>query len=619
MAAFPCPYCAHALVVDDDHAAELERCPSCGQSLLIAYRYRLIAAHGELSGGLLYEAVDDGFGERVAVLFVEDPNDPAAVERFVEGSRLFANLGGRGLIKIHDIGTEGRAHVVMDWLEGETLDRRVARHGALPQPTLIELVSDLLTGLGKAHRSLPAVIHGHIHPGKIGFRRNDEVVLFGFEWATTVNAQASRIADSFIDEETEGSRHPHDDLRQLAAVFLYAATGDWIGELELERQRERVRAQLPGPLGQLVDRMLTAGVDGYASAVEAAIDFEQLIRGVDSWQARPQRRDRSAERMGTAWGDSQDPRDGYDDDDDGDDDDDDDDDDELLEDLDELFGNQPVRSAPPHASLPQPTNSQWATLAAQAQAQAQAQVKAKSNPVRILFVATIMMSVLGTCVVGIIADTQDDSTAVVQHRGPPRELRPEPIPQAPPPPEAPPPSNQDPLPPSDPPSDPPPAPASLAGLFHYTGTITGPPTFAGLGIGESCEIWVEPSSGGRLNCRWYIDCGEPRRRIYGGGNVGFSNCEVDDDGQPLRAQDEEDDGADGAFLADFSSDPPLLIFQDRWLEPPVLVIIGVEEGKRSSGPVPEVQHAPRVERSEIERRIARDEYPNTEPGVLADW
>ncbi|HLT35263.1 MAG TPA: hypothetical protein VK034_03235, partial [Enhygromyxa sp.] len=250
MAAFPCPYCGHALVSDDDAEAKLERCPSCDGSLLIAYRHRLIASHGKISGGALYEAIDDGFGERVAVLFVDQPDDRAAVERFVEGNRLFADLGGRGLVKIHDVGTasERRPYVIMDWLGGGTLDKVVQRGGALDQARLLELIGDLLTGVSKAHRAMPAIVHGHIHPGKVGFRGKGEVVLFGFEWATAVNAQASRLADSFVQQADDERPGPESDLRQLAVVFFHAATGEWIGELELARQRERVRSQLPGPL-----------------------------------------------------------------------------------------------------------------------------------------------------------------------------------------------------------------------------------------------------------------------------------------------------------------------------------------------------------------------------------
>src|SRR5690606_32762461 len=74
MPAFPCPYCGHALVsdADADADAKLGQCPSCDGTLLIAYRYRLVCAHAKVSGGLLYDALDDVFDHRVAVLFVED-------------------------------------------------------------------------------------------------------------------------------------------------------------------------------------------------------------------------------------------------------------------------------------------------------------------------------------------------------------------------------------------------------------------------------------------------------------------------------------------------------------------------------------------------------------------
>ena len=606
MAAFPCPYCGHALASGDN--ISLERCPSCDGALLIAYRYRLVAAHGKIAGGELYEALDDGFAERVAVLFAEQSSDPAAVDRFIEGSRLFADLGGRGLVKIHDVGTHSdrRAYVIMDWLEGGTLDTVVSRGGPLQQAALLELIGDLLTGVSKAHRAMPAIVHGHIHAGKIGFRRKGEVVLFGFEWATQVNAQASHLADSFMSEKpTQERRAPASDLRQLAVVFHYAATADWIGEQPLEDQREHVRAQVPGPLGRLLDRMLGAGVDGYKSAVEAAIDFEQLMRGIDSWQApRSARKDHSADRMGTAWTNAQ-----------GDDDEEEDhEDDEDSEEIEEYVASifEPQTSAPkPASARPMPD---WAAVAAQRQAQAQAQVQPKpANPGRTLIVAVTFMVVIGTCVAGILADVDNTEQQVDVRRAPPIE----PIPRE----AAPVPTYEEPALPEPPPLPEPtlaPATPALAGVFRYTGEITGPEKFAGLKLGERCEIFIEPNEG-ELNCRWYIDCGKPRRRIYGGGDVGYSTCEVDEQGHPLRADDEDDDAPDGAFLADFTTDPRLLIVHDRWIEPPVNVLISIEEGGLWSGSIPNTKLAPRDSQEEVQARIDRDEWPVVEPGVIGKW
>src|SRR5690242_6405028 len=171
MAGFPCPYCAQDVAprAQDDR---LERCPSCAASLQIAYRYRIVEAHGKISGGFLYQAVDDIFGDKVAVLFVEDPDDSAAVDRFVDGNRMFAELGGgRGLVKLREVSNrhDRRPHVVMDWIALGTLESTVRAKGPVDQATLLELIGDLLIGLGKAHRAMPTVVHGHIHPGKIGF------------------------------------------------------------------------------------------------------------------------------------------------------------------------------------------------------------------------------------------------------------------------------------------------------------------------------------------------------------------------------------------------------------------------------------------------------------------
>ena len=50
MAAMTCPYCGHA-IVSDAEAPAAERCPKCSGELLIAYRYQLVRARGEVAGG----------------------------------------------------------------------------------------------------------------------------------------------------------------------------------------------------------------------------------------------------------------------------------------------------------------------------------------------------------------------------------------------------------------------------------------------------------------------------------------------------------------------------------------------------------------------------------------
>lgn len=614
MASFPCPYCAHDVATEaqDDR---LERCPSCSGSLQIAYRYRIVAASGKSPGGVLYEAVDDIFGDKVGVLFVENMNDRAAVERFVEGNRLFAELGGgRGLVKLRELGNlhERRPYVVLDWLTDGTLEQQVRARGPVDQTTLLELIGDLLVGLGRAHRAMPTVVHGQIHPGKIGFLAKHRVVLFGFEWAQQVYEQDSSLADTFVTQaEVKSSASRANDLRQLGISIHYAATGEWNADKSLEYQRGRVR-ELGGPLPLVIDRMLTAGGDGYRSAVDALQDFEHLLEGTSTWKVRvrPREQDRSSDLIASAWtsvspaaapdhGHDDDHDHDHDDNDDNDDNDNDDDDDDhddvsdFLEAADDGFGSaRPTPSASQFPSAAHVTRRQLHAAHAAAVAASTSKPTTPSAG-KVVFAIIGSMVVFGMCV-GVLAEDQEPSPSVPVQIVIPNT---EPIP---------------PMPyelPSEPGfATPEPTENSFIDVQHHTGTIVGPPEVAGFELGERCDVWIAPNVGG-LNCKWHIDCGEPRKRIYGGGDVGYSTCTIEN-GRPTGASDDEQDAPDGSFVALMSGPDPMVLVEDRWLRPPTRVLISLEaDGGSYSGAVPDVALARRMSREEIESAIGRDALP----------
>lgn len=605
MASFPCPYCNRAVDSEAD-GHRVDACPSCAGDMLIAYRYRLVEARGKISGGALYEATDEIFGETVAVLFVERPDDRKSVERFVEGNRLFAELGGgRGLVKLRELSGmhARRPHVVMGWLAGGTLDAVVRKRGAVDQATLLELIGDLLVGLGKAHRSMPTLIHGHIHPGKIGFTRAGEAVLFGFEWAQQVFEQDSHLADAFVEHDDDAGPSCASDLRQLAVALYYAATGEWIAEQPLADQRARVAQRLGGPLEAFLDRMLGAGVDGYESAVEALADFEQLLAGINRWQPRRRARDRVHEVASSSW--SPDVEDIEEVEavellaDDSADHDDDDDDDDLDEDLADIYASE--SSPPPRPSVIVPSAHQVAHRQIRASNLPPTPAKPASSPGKILGILIGSMVGFSMCVAAIVEDAGNDEPPPPRVRGLPGV---EPIPAPPRMPDASQVPEYEPLP--DPMPEPRPVEdISFVSTRHYEGKVTGPDRDD---IGEPCDVWVEPIHTGGLNCRFYIDCGEPRRRIYGGGDVGYSDCKVLD-GIPIEATDEDQDAPDGAFMALLAGEEPMVLVEDRWLLPPKRVLIDIEVGSPHDGPVPNVPLAPRMSRERIEAAIERGDLP----------
>lgn len=576
MAALTCPYCGHAIESEDpSHAHEL--CPQCGGELLVAYRYRLTRARGEVPGGFLYEALDAGFDNKVAVLFVASPEDREASARFVAGHQLFANLRTRGLVTIHDVARvyHRRPYVVMDWLPGGTLDRVVQKRGPLDPGAVWAMTSDLLIGLERAHRGLPALVHGHIHPGKIGFRGQGQAVLFGFEWARLVSEQDSSLADSFQVREHEGppERASSLDLRELTRAIVFAATGRWLERGELASMRQQVAALMPGPLAPFLDRMCCAGTpEGYHSTSVARDEFELLRAGGNA------RRRVAPPRASTP--------DLLDDDHDHDDHepvepepieaheypDHDDHDDHDHDDHAQYSSSPPPPPTQPsfpskaqnreaeHAALLEQIRRRQAQLAAESSTSAPVAPTGVGRRVAML----LMFGMIGTCVVGSIVADLDQSSP------PPPMVRSEPYDWSEPAQPMPIPAPVEPLEPELAPS---PGLAQLQWVGDVEAGGVGP-----LAKQATCRLAVFPRpEEPELRCYWTLDCfeGVGWVRYYGNEGSGMTRCEFDEQGRVTTASDLDDDDGDGLFVFDQHSNPPRVLFGDRFAVPPRAMLIDV--------------------------------------------
>jgi eukaryotic-like serine/threonine-protein kinase len=219
--------------------------------------------------GTVWRAHHRGLNSPVAVKF-RHPYSPASVERFQNEARLAARLRGPHIVQIFDYGDEhGTPFIVMELLEGESLQTRLARVGRLELTALVRIVEQIAHALDSAHAA--RVVHRDIKPSNIflvpsGTTELAKVLDFGIakevsgEPSTTDSGAWLGSLAYMSPEQARGQAlDAATDIWSLAVVTYVAATG----------RQPFVGADLPEILAKIC-------VVEYAAPSELGKDLEAL-------------------------------------------------------------------------------------------------------------------------------------------------------------------------------------------------------------------------------------------------------------------------------------------------------------------------------------------------------
>ncbi len=131
--------------------------------------YRILSKLGEGGMGAVYAAEHALLGRRAAikVLLPELSKRPAVVERFFNEARASTAIGDLGVVQVFDFGyhVDGSAFIVMELLEGESLDARLRRVGALPVRDALRIIRQMAQTLATVHAR--GVIHRDLKPDNV--------------------------------------------------------------------------------------------------------------------------------------------------------------------------------------------------------------------------------------------------------------------------------------------------------------------------------------------------------------------------------------------------------------------------------------------------------------------
>ena len=137
---------------------------------IVAGRYELRRDLGRGGAGRVFEAVHGFTGRSVALKFIA-PDVPASMRRARHparaGGRALASVRHPGVVDVLDAGfmPDGTPFLVMDMLDGRTLEGLIAARGRLSVEDTVALAFQLTRALGAAHAA--GIVHRDVKPSNV--------------------------------------------------------------------------------------------------------------------------------------------------------------------------------------------------------------------------------------------------------------------------------------------------------------------------------------------------------------------------------------------------------------------------------------------------------------------
>jgi Tol biopolymer transport system component/predicted Ser/Thr protein kinase len=221
--------------------------------------YEIIAPAGVGGMGEVYRARDMRLERTVAikVLPAHLSSNPDRKQRFEREARAVANLSHPHICTLHDIGQqEGVDFLVMEYVEGETLEHRLAK-GPLPAEQVLRCATEIAGALDKAHRL--GIVHRDLKPSNIMLTQSGTKLLdFGLAKLTE---QPVPVAAALSDMVTEGQK--------LTAEGTLLGTFQYMAPEQLEGHEADARTDIFA-LGAVVYEMAT-GRPAFSGKTKASL------------------------------------------------------------------------------------------------------------------------------------------------------------------------------------------------------------------------------------------------------------------------------------------------------------------------------------------------------------
>ena len=241
----------------------------------IGGRYRIESVLGEGGMGVVYRVVHELLGRRFALKMLHPTraHHEGAVRRFLGEARALASLGHEGIVDVVDLGQDDdtRPFLVMELLEGETLEERLRREGRMSLEHAFDAALRIAQALAVAHTR--GIVHRDIKPANVFVAR--EALRPG--WVKLLDFGLAKL-------RADGEAGADPTLTRTGAVLgtpRYMAPEQWRADKDLDARADVFS------WGVTVHRMLTGELP-YRGHPELPLLPPSYAEGLDVRRTRPE-------------------------------------------------------------------------------------------------------------------------------------------------------------------------------------------------------------------------------------------------------------------------------------------------------------------------------------------
>lgn len=264
-------------------------------------KYEILKEIGRGGMSVVYLAMDKHLNKQWAVKEIRKKgsgkNDEIVVNSLLAEANMMKKLDHPALPRIVDIIDNGvTIYVVMDYIEGESLDKILNEYGAQPEELVVNWAKQLCDALSYLHSQKPPIIYRDMKPANVMLKPEGNIKIIDFGIAREYKEQ--NLADTTVlgtkgyapPEQYSGQTDPRSDIFALGMTMHHLLTGVDPRNGEAYAPVRQWNPELSEGIEIIIDRCVEPAAENrYQSCADLLYDLEHpelITKGFKKKQRR---------------------------------------------------------------------------------------------------------------------------------------------------------------------------------------------------------------------------------------------------------------------------------------------------------------------------------------------